>query len=361
MLTIPYTVAASTADLKEKVSELLGKTDIIASAPRETETVVDPFVRIEGRDAPQLQSYLSILQKQLQDEAEKGWPLTVIPRLFKPVKNEEDLIEMDGPNAGERHALPQITVPQPLAAGPTPLFPEIYFSLFADQDVETVPPTSDIAASLIRDAAVDTINNLDFNRNSPAKALIEMDSYWAPGTFAYRQTPFDKIKDLPEGSPTWKPEDIAIDAIFSQILTLPAPEHKMVYYHAMVTETCKLAPGAIAPSLGRAIRYLYRSVDTLDQELAYRFLDWFSHHLSNFDFRWKWLEWIGDVDKDVLDPHKSFIQAAIDKEMRLSFAKRIRSTLPEEYQKLIPSSKDNEIPEYKFNNEGESITSVSWF
>ena len=185
---------------------------------------------------------------------------------------------MEEPNAGQRHALPDINVPLPIVSRSQPLYPELYISLYADQEVESVPPTSNLAASLIRDAAVDTINLVDFNRNHPAKALIEIDCYWAPGTFAYRQSPFDKLKDMPEGSSTWKPEDVAIDAIFSQVLQLPSPEHKAVYYHSMITETCKLAPGAIAPSLGRAIRYMYSHVGTLDQELVYRFLDWFSHH-----------------------------------------------------------------------------------
>lgn len=106
-----------------------------------------------------------------------------------------------------------------------------------------------------------------------------------------RATPFDKLKDVPEGKSTWKPEDMAVDAIFSQILQLPAPEHKAVYYHSMITETCKIAPSAIAPSLGRAIRFLYKNIEMMDEELTYRFMDWFSHHLSNFDFRWKWQEW----------------------------------------------------------------------
>lgn len=133
---------------------------------------------------------------------------------------------------------------------------------------------------------------LDFNRNAAAKYLVEMDCYWAPDSFVKRATPFDKVKDVAgEIGSTWKTEDLAVDAIFSQMLLLPIPEHKVVYFHSMITETCKIAPAAIAPSLGRAIRYLYRNIEVMDLELNYRFMDWFSHHLSNFDFRWKWVEW----------------------------------------------------------------------
>jgi len=154
-----------------------------------------------------------------------------------------------------------------------------------------VPPTTSLAASLFRDTLVDTFNLINFNRGAAAKILIDIDCYWAPNTFVKRATPFDRLKEVAGERSSWKPEDMAVDAIFSQMLVLPLPEHKLVFYHSMITETCKIAPAAIAPSLGRAIRFLYRNCDVLDLELNNRFLDWFAHHLSNFDFRWKWTEW----------------------------------------------------------------------
>ena len=143
----------------------------------------------------------------------------------------------------------------------------------------------------MRDAAVDTINILNFNRHAVAKFLADIDCYFSPGTFVKRATPFDKLKDLAGQGSTWKPEDVAVDAVFSQIFQLPAPEHKLVYYHSVLTESCKVAPAAVAPSLGRAIRFGYRTIAHMDLELSFRFMDWFSHHLSNFGFTWKWTEW----------------------------------------------------------------------
>jgi nuclear cap-binding protein subunit 1 len=191
-----------------------------------------------------------------------------------------------------KHPFPSIKIPLPVHPGPKPLYPETYFSIYADQDTETVPRRTSIAAYLIRDAIADTINILHFNRNAVAKFLIDLDCYFAPGTFVKRATAFDKLREVPEGETTWKPEDMVVDAIFAQMLLLPSAEHKLVYYHSVITEACKLAPAAIAPTLGRAIRFLYRSIDFMDLELSYRFLDWFAHHLSNFDFRWKWAEWL---------------------------------------------------------------------
>jgi nuclear cap-binding protein subunit 1 len=144
---------------------------------------------------------------------------------------------------------------------------------------------------LIRDAIVDTIDQLHFNRFAAAKYLIELDCYWQVETFVKRGTSYDKLQSIEEEKSTWKTEDIIVDAIFSQLFKLPNPEHKLVYYHSLISECCKAAPAAIAPSLGRAIRFLFKNMDVMDLELVHRFLDWFTHHLSNFEFRWKWTEW----------------------------------------------------------------------
>lgn len=276
------------------MAELLEKTDIVANAPHVLENLVDPYPTEDAEQKPMpCLSILATLQKQLQNEAANGWPLSCIPRVFRADTTKiEDGQNGDSETTGsQQHTFPSINVPENINPGPKTLFPGIYFSLFADQDVESVPPTSNIASSIIRDSIVDTVNLLDYNRNVAARFLIELDCYWAPGTFVKRSTAFDKLKDVPEGRSTWKPEDMVVDAVFSQIMQLPKPECKLVYYHSLITEACKLAPAAIAPSLGRAIRFLFRNIQIMDLELVYRYMDWFAHHLSNFDFRWKWTEW----------------------------------------------------------------------
>jgi nuclear cap-binding protein subunit 1 len=289
-------MAYTTDKPQEKAAELLNKTEIIAGVQHPMEDLADPYP-IEHQDRPfGYISTLELLQKQLQNEAENGWNLACLPRVYKPTKPKPEengdatMSETETPIS--KHPFPSIKIPSPVHPGPKPLYPETYFSIYADQDTETVPRRTSIAAYLIRDAIADTINILHFNRNAVAKFLIDLDCYFAPGTFVKRATAFDKLREVPEGETTWKPEDMVVDAIFAQMLLLPSAEHKLVYYHSVITEACKLAPAAIAPTLGRAIRFLYRSIDFMDLELSYRFLDWFAHHLSNFDFRWKWAEWL---------------------------------------------------------------------
>lgn len=282
-------MASSASGFEEQAAALLEKTDIIATAPHALETLVNPYPGNDEGDAQEPQSMISLLQKQLQGEATQAWKLACLPRPRDAV--EKGAKEDDDARKGTKHAFPQINVPSPVIPGPRPQLPEVYFSVYADQDIETVPPMSDIASSILRDSLVDMINILDYNRTATAKFLIDLDCYFSPDTFVKRATQFDKLRSIGEGRSTWKPEDVAVDAVFSQLLQLPTPEHKLVYYHSVLTESCKVAPAAIAPSLGRAIRWLYKNIDIMDLELVYRFEDWFSHHLSNFGFTWKWTEW----------------------------------------------------------------------
>ncbi|KAF1813292.1 cap binding protein [Eremomyces bilateralis CBS 781.70] len=347
LLTLPYLLANSPTTWAEKAAELLEKTDIVASAPHPLEPLVESYLGDEDQKPFGFRSFIGLLQKQLAKESENGWELTCLSRPYTDYKkqaSEEATAEIP------KHALPEITVPSPVNPGRRPVFPETYFSMYADTEIETVPRTDDIAASLIRDATVDTINLLDFNRVTTARFLMEIDCFWAAGTFAKRGTAFDKLKN-DEGRTMWKSEDMAVDAIFSQLFALPIPEHKLVYYHAVVTECCKIAPAAVAPSLGRAIRFLFRNIDSMDMELEYRFMDWFAHHLSNFDFRWKWAEWIEDISRPDLHPKKAFLAGILDKEIRLSFAKRVRGTLPKEYHVLVPEGKDKDTPDFKYSSD----------
>ena len=287
LLTIPYIMASSATRFHDHAIALLDKTDVIASNPHSLEALADPYPD-SSEEGRQPQSIISLLQKQLQGEGSQGWTLACISRTWKALPVNE---VTEGETKETEHILPTITVPSPVVTGTRPRLPELYFSVYGDQDIETVPPTSNIASSILRDSLNDTIDLLHFNRNATSNFLINVDSYFAPGTFAKRATPFDQLKNIEEGKTTWKPEDVAVDAVFSRLFQLPHPEHKLAYYHSVLTECCKLAPAAIAPSLGRAIRYLYRNIDSMDLELASRFMDWFSHHLSNFGFTWKWSEW----------------------------------------------------------------------
>jgi hypothetical protein len=97
-------------------------------------------------------SIIGLLQRQLQGEAADGWKLSCIPRVFEPRSKATDVADGEANGSAEtssapQHVFPTINIPSPVNPGPKPLFPEIFFSLYADQEIESVPPTSNIAAS----------------------------------------------------------------------------------------------------------------------------------------------------------------------------------------------------------------------
>lgn len=344
-------MVAAPGQFQQKAADLMEKTDIIASEPHALQALVDPY-HPEGNDkSPAAENNLCmLLQKQLQNEAGNEWKLSCLPRPWDmPL---EDIEAQEKLSSATKHALPTVSIPATVVAGPRPLFPEIWFSVYADQEVDSVPPPTDITSCLIRDGLVDTINILNFNRNVAARYLMDLDCYFSEGTFLKRATPFDEVRNQSDGRIAWKPEDVAVDTVFSELFRLPNPECKLVYYHSVLTEACKLAPAAIAPSLGRAIRFLYRNGPRMDLELSYRFLDWFSHHLSNFGFTWKWAEWSEDAQLSSMHPQVWFLSGALDKEVRLSFAQRIQKTLPPAYQHLIGPEKEKDVPDFKFKDPG---------
>lgn len=63
---------------------------------------------------------------------------------------------------------------------------------------------------------------------------------------------------------------------------------------------------------------------------------------------------IDDLDNLTIHPKKAFIIGALDKEIRLSFAQRIKGTLPEPYQELISEAKEKDTPDFKYAKDGKS-------
>jgi nuclear cap-binding protein subunit 1 len=145
LLTIPYAMASSATGLEEKAAELLEKTEIIASQKHPLEMLADPYPGDSEERPFGFQGVIDLLQKQLQREAANGWPLRCIPRAYKtPSKIEKVEGEENGENgvqATSKHALPTVTIPTPENLAQKPLFPETFFSIYADLEVEVRPIT----------------------------------------------------------------------------------------------------------------------------------------------------------------------------------------------------------------------------
>lgn len=60
---------------------------------------------------------------------------------------------------------------------------------------------------------------------------------------------------------------------------------------------------------------------------------------------------VDDVQLPMVHPKKAFMMGALEKEIRLSFAARIRGTLPEPYQPLISEAKEKDTPDFKYDSD----------
>ncbi|KAF8472506.1 MIF4G like-domain-containing protein [Kalaharituber pfeilii] len=349
MITLPYIIASSADNesQREMAAKILGRTAALSQISDSLQYLLRPFSG-EG-DVSIGEPAIKLLQQQLENEAAREWPLSALPRPWEAFKSELD--------AARKYTFPDLAIPAQFEnVDESSLVPEVFFSVFTHQSTETVPSTNDIACSLFRDAIDDTLNILDFNRIAVARFLVDIDCYFAADVFIKRATPYDRVKEVAGERSTWKPEDVAVDAVFSQLLRLPNPKHKLIYYHSIFTEMCKIAAAAVAPSLGRAIRYMYSNVENMDVELTNRFIDWFSHHLSNFGFTWKWGEWESNLALTEVHPRKAFILGAVEKEIRLSFPSRIKGTLPDAYSVLIPEAKEKDIPFFKYDSDDTAFS-----
>ncbi len=166
---------------------------------------------------------------------------------------------------------------------------------------------------------------MDFNPNEAAHQLLTFDWYASKTAFTTPGIPIENLLSLHETAPsasTWKSEDLCMDSILDILMRLPGnfTEYdqiltndnlqqnadgsvtvmrrnsplslRNVYMHIIIIKMCKFSSQTVANVLGRAIRFLYDNIGTLDIELNHRIIDWFSHHLSNFLFTWTWHEWM---------------------------------------------------------------------
>ncbi|THU66014.1 hypothetical protein C4D60_Mb05t09750 [Musa balbisiana] len=119
-------------------------------------------------------------------------------------------------------------------------------------------------------------------------------------------------------------EYLMAETIFSQIMFLPQPPFKPIYYALVIIDLCKALPGAFPAVVAGAVRSLFNRIGDLDMECRTRLILWFSHHLSNFQYFWPWEEWAHVKDLPRWAPQRVFVQEVLEREVRLSYWDKIK-------------------------------------
>ncbi|CAM8952918.1 unnamed protein product [Rhodiola kirilowii] len=122
-------------------------------------------------------------------------------------------------------------------------------------------------------------------------------------------------------------EYLMAETLFSQLLLLPHPPFKPIYYTLVIMDLCKALPGAFPAVVAGAVRSLFDKIAYLDTECRTRLILWFSHHLSNFQFVWPWEEWAYVLDQPKWAPQRVFVQEVLEREVRLSYWDKIKQSI----------------------------------
>lgn len=135
-----------------------------------------------------------------------------------------------------------------------------------------------------------------------------------------------------------------MNVLLQELLRLPRSREKLIYYSVLVVGMCK-ADSGFPSALGKSVRSVFSAMDNqggMDCECVRRIGEWFSIHLSNFKYGWKWSEWYlfeclptGYREPALQLPPTSmrhaFITQLIDCCVRLSYPDQVRAALPEAY------------------------------
>ena len=204
----------------------------------------------------------------------------------------------------------------------------------------SVPTPGTPAALVVRTLAEDLVDLYVANRKECAQTLLALPLWLRRGTFGGK-VPLSKglfgdeeAWQTSEAEGPWILEDLVVETIVSAMLVLPRPAQNELYYASLLREVVSAAPQQVAPSLGRTMRRFYAaSADgCVRAETLCRLANWFSVHLSNFNFTWAWPEWIADAALPWPHARRALARRLAELEVRLAYYDRIKSTIPEELQ-----------------------------
>ncbi|XP_044756316.1 nuclear cap-binding protein subunit 1 [Coccinella septempunctata] len=278
-------------------------------------------LRVWAVDVPHPQEeYLDCLWSQIKKLRQDNWQEKHIPRPY--LAFDSTLCE------ALQHNLPSIVPPPHQDTFEYPM-PWVVFRLFDYTDCPEgpiLPGAHSIERFLIEEHLHSIIEMYHLERKDCAAHILD---------FPY------KLK-IPL-------EYCIVEVIFAELFNMPTPRYIEICYGSILIELCKLQPATMPQVLAQATEMLFMRIDTMNVSAFDRFVNWFSYHLSNFQYRWTWEDWDSCLSLDPEHPKPKFIREVMLKCMRLSYWQRIREILPDSFSCFIPEKPE---PYYKYSQEG---------
>uniref|UniRef100_A0A0K0F7J2 Nuclear cap-binding protein subunit 1 n=1 Tax=Strongyloides venezuelensis TaxID=75913 RepID=A0A0K0F7J2_STRVS len=221
------------------------------------------------------------------------------------------------------HELNSITIPESSQKRVYPT-PQIVFRLFEPAHISSndppLPRVETIDRFLLEQALIAILEQHVYDRKACAESMLS----------------YIKKVDYPV---TY----VIVEIIFRLLLTLPESPQIHVFYGSLFIECCKLQPNKMPQVLALAAELIFRNMNEMQVACVDRLIDWFSYHLSNFQYRWTWSDWFDQVNCDSNSMKKYFLTEVIIKCVQFGYYARIVEALPEGCQLMPPPPEFNNV------------------
>ncbi|KAI6661177.1 Nuclear cap-binding protein subunit 1-like [Oopsacas minuta] len=126
------------------------------------------------------------------------------------------------------------------------------------------------------------------------------------------------------------------EILFSHMMTLPHPPYPLPFYASVMLEINSLKPGKFPAILAQASQMLFERLEMMNCICRARFLRWFVIILNNYQFQWRWEDWLPALEKEPDHPQRCFLKDVLDRSISLSYYEKIRKILPQEFNSTMP-------------------------
>ena len=267
------------------------------------------FLRVWTTDDPHPQEeYIDCLFAQIYKLREDGWIEDII---LRPYKAFEPVL------AGAlQHNLPDFIPPPHFEGRSLYPMPRVVFRMFDYTDCPegpVIPGSHAIERWIIEEHLACLVRTYHRDKKECATRLLAV-----PGR---EKMPLNHM---------------IVETLLGDFFRLPSSPYPSVFYTSLFIELCKLQPSMMPQVLALASDMLYERLEAMNITCTDRFVGWFSHHLSNFQFRWSWDDWSDCLSLDPVMPKPKFIKEVLEKCLRLAYHQRICEMMPPEFEALLP-------------------------
>ncbi|PJF18389.1 hypothetical protein PSACC_01801 [Paramicrosporidium saccamoebae] len=150
-------------------------------------------------------------------------------------------------------------------------------------------------------------------------------------------------------------EKIVVQFLFGELLRNRSNKVPALVYETLLMDCCRLSR-TFPPNMAKGLFMLYDQLEELGFVATDRLASWFSHHLSNFDYKWKWAAWSAVLTAPPTSMQYVFVRFTLKKLVRLSYYDRVAPTVPEEFKVMLP---ENVCPHFKFADSDDDAAEMA--